>query len=92
MTKGPSPGSIGHHTSVTIGSSMYLYGGGDSEDVYELNLEADPHEWKILSTTGDHPGPLDEHTAVALKEKMIVFGGFARNGRTNSVWIFDTVK
>jgi len=85
------------HTSVVVGTNMYIYGGHITQpsseyfhtvknDMYECNLQT--REWREVPVNETDPRRT-EHTAVVYNNKMVIFGGYSGNGYENSVMIFD---
>eukprot|EP01025_Chloroclados_australasicus_P007931 TRINITY_DN1269_c1_g2_i1.p1 TRINITY_DN1269_c1_g2~~TRINITY_DN1269_c1_g2_i1.p1 ORF type:complete len:584 (-),score=64.53 TRINITY_DN1269_c1_g2_i1:309-2060(-) len=74
------PEARGGHTSVLVGSSMYIFGGENGArrrtlgDLWSLNLET--MSWKLCQPKGTPPSPRSEHVAVSYNDRyMLVFGG-----------------
>lgn len=90
----PTP-RVGHST-VVIGTSMYLFGGERSAyfyaDLWKFDLVK--NTWKFLSASRDGPAARFGHSAVGLGSKMIIYGGKGNSSDTvyfDDIWEFDTI-
>lgn len=89
--------SPGPPWTVTCSSAIYdpvrdrvlLFGGGGSDQVWELVLEKE--RWSRLSTLGPSPGPRQCHSAIydPIRDRMLVYGGYAGQTESDEVWSLD---
>ena len=78
---GVTPAKRVRRSAVTIGDSMYLYGGLELADTWRYDFG--PNKWTLLvpppadthTTDGSHPGRRHAFAAAAASEGMYIFGG-----------------
>jgi dynein heavy chain len=91
----PSP--RGAHSSVLIGSQMFVFGGyggvgfsrRDFNDVTALDL--DTWEWRPIECTGEVPDARSGHQGIAVKEAIYIIGGWNSMVQFDNMHVLDTV-
>ena len=82
------------HSLLTIGTSLYLFGGhtenGFSNEVYRLQPLAVDLSWQRVRVSGDTPRPCADHAAISCGTDMYCVGGMGEGQLSNDVHIFDT--
>ena len=95
LLKGQHPPGVSHGACAVVGDCLYLFGGLDKEgeltgSLFELNLST--MSWRELSRPGTS-GPKKEQSRgmVAYNSTLIVivYGGWADDGPTNELHMFD---
>ncbi|KFK24630.1 hypothetical protein AALP_AA8G004400 [Arabis alpina] len=78
---------------VTIGSTIYVYGGRDASRQYNglYSYDTLTNEWKMLSPAGEGLLGRSYHSMVADDRKIYVFGGVSANGRLNTLDAYDVI-
>ncbi|VVB12866.1 unnamed protein product [Arabis nemorensis] len=78
---------------VTIGSTIYVYGGRDASRKYNglYSYETLTNEWKMLSPPEEGLPGRSYHSMVADDRKVYVFGGVSAKGRLNTLDAYDVV-
>ncbi|PRP87697.1 hypothetical protein PROFUN_02397 [Planoprotostelium fungivorum] len=89
--KGEIPSPRYGHSTVVVGSKMYLFGGTDGtkffSDFYALNL--DTFEWTLLAGMGDSLSPRAYHGCVSVGVKLFIHGGTTPNGISNDISCYN---
>jgi hypothetical protein len=92
---GPVPKArAGHAMSYGGGSKVILFGGGDSDDIFNDTWEYDTSTclWKKLKIEGLIPSARLFHVMVyADNSKIVLFGGNDGNNWLNDTWEFDAL-
>ena len=93
LLKGQHPRGVSHGACAVVGYCLYLFGGLDKEgeltgSLFELNLST--MSWRELSRPGTG-GPKKKSSCamVAYNSTLIVYGGWADDGPTNELHMFD---
>ncbi|KAL1809487.1 hypothetical protein DCAR_0729036 [Daucus carota subsp. sativus] len=90
--KGDVPIPRDSHSSVAVGSKLFVYG-GDCGDRYQGDvhvLDIDTMTWAKLGVQGPSPGIRAGHTTVNFGTKVYVIGGVGNKHYYNDVWVLDT--
>ena len=91
-TKGGRPTPRVSCTMNTVGSKLFLLGGGAGEkafnDVRVLDLEA--AVWTVPTVSGTPPAALVGHTSTLIGTELFVFGGSDGKHDGNELHMFDT--
>lgn len=93
-TSGVPHTALRAHTTASIGSNIYIFGGCDSRSCFnELYVfDADAFYWSSPYITGELPLPLRAMTCTAVGKKLVVFGGGDGPVYYNDVYVLDTVN
>ena len=93
LLKGQHPPGVYHGACAVVRDRLYLYGGMDKEgeptgSLFELNLST--KSWRELSHPGTG-GPKKKRSCamVAYNSTLIIHGGWANDGLTNELHMFD---
>ena len=93
LLKGQHPPGVNHGACAVVRDCLYFYGGCDKEgeltgSLFELNLST--KSWRELSRprTG---GPKKKRSCgmAAYNSTLIIYGGYADDGDTNELHMFD---
>lgn len=87
-------GALRAHTATMVGSSIYVFGGCDSQACFNdlYILDTDCMSWTRPHCTGQIPPALRAMTATAVGKKIVIFGGGDGPAYYNDVYVFDTVR
>lgn len=89
--KGDIPVPRDSHSSVAVGSKLFVYG-GDCGDRYQGDvhvLDVDTMTWARLGVQGPSPGIRAGHATVSFGKKVYVIGGVGNKHYYNDVWVLD---
>ncbi|KAF5274580.1 hypothetical protein FQA39_LY07192 [Lamprigera yunnana] len=105
---GPPPCPRLGHSFTLVNNKVYLFGGlaNDSDDpknniprylndLYALDIRANPVQWEIPATQGPTPPPRESHTGVAYVDKgqgksfLVIYGGMS-GCRLGDLWFLNT--
>ncbi|KAI5055799.1 hypothetical protein GOP47_0029320 [Adiantum capillus-veneris] len=103
MVKGTPPSPRDSHTCITVGTSLYVFGGTDGksllQDLYILDTAT--NTWAKPKVSGDGPTPREGHSAALIGTRIFIFGGCGKTvddakeadgAYLNDLYILDTVK
>ncbi|KAG7605329.1 Nitrile-specifier protein 5 [Arabidopsis thaliana] len=78
---------------VTIGSTIYVYGGRDDKRRYNglHSYDTETNEWKLLSPVEEGLPGRSYHSMAGDDRKVYVFGGVTAKGRVNTLHAYDVV-
>jgi len=81
-----SPPRFARHSAVTIGKTVYLFGGFDgiSQHFHLAVYETDRNIWHVPEVVGQIPPSRTNHAAAAIDSKMYIFGGMYKDSSTNN--------
>jgi len=76
-----SPPRFARHSAVTIGDTVYLFGGFDgvSQHFHLATFETHTNTWRTPTVLGDQPPSRTNHAAAALDGRMYLFGGMYKD-------------
>lgn len=76
------PSKRAGHTSVVLGTRIYIFGGRDSQIHHNDTwcFDTDTRQWTKLKCTGYMPSPREGHAAAFVSDIMYVFGGRGFDG------------
>lgn len=81
-------------TISAVGSTIYVFGGRDS-DHNELNelysFDTSTNKWTLLSSGDTGPPNRSYHSTAADDRHVYIFGGCGVAGRLNDLWAYDVV-
>ncbi|KLO20739.1 galactose oxidase [Schizopora paradoxa] len=87
VNMGPDSDSVGPqrrsgHSSVTVGSRIYIFGGRESQFCYNDTWCFDTEKllWAKLKCVGSLPTPREGHAAAVVNDVMYIFGGKGADG------------
>lgn len=81
-------------TMASIGETIYVFGGRDSEhkELNELySFDTCANKWTLLSSGDTGPAHRSYHSITADDRRVYVFGGCGNAGRLNDLWAYDAV-
>ncbi|XP_010484924.1 PREDICTED: nitrile-specifier protein 5-like [Camelina sativa] len=78
---------------VTIGTTIYVYGGRDDQRKYNglYSYDTVTNEWKMLSPVEEGLPGRSYHSMACDDRKVYVFGGVTAKGRVNTLHAYDVV-
>ena len=79
-------------TMAAVGTTIYVFGGRDSEhkELNELySFDTLTNEWTLLSSGEAGPPHRSYHSMTADDYRVYIFGGCGNSGRLNDLWAFD---
>ncbi|KAL5540255.1 hypothetical protein UlMin_044495 [Ulmus minor] len=82
-------------TMAAVGSTIYVFGGRDSEhkELHELySFDTCTNEWTLLSNSDTGPLHRSYHSTTADDHHVYIFGGCGVAGRLNDLWAYDVVS
>ncbi|GFP91985.1 tRNA wybutosine-synthesizing protein 2/3/4, partial [Phtheirospermum japonicum] len=79
------------HTSVVVGSQIYVFGGIYNDSVLSslYVLDTDTSEWSEIESCGDQPGPRHSHSMDTNKSKLYIYGGYNGEKALGGLYSFD---
>jgi len=86
-----TPPRFARHSAVTIGPTVYLFGGFDgvSQHFHLAAYETESNTWGIPDVVGCVPPSRTNHAAAAIDTRMYIFGGMYKdNSGTNDKLVF----
>jgi N-acetylneuraminic acid mutarotase len=86
-----TPPRFARHSAVTIGNTIYLFGGFDgvSQHFHLAAYETDTNVWVVPEVVGSIPPSRTNHAAAAIGTKMYIFGGMYKDSTgTNDKLVF----
>ncbi|XP_024530685.1 tip elongation aberrant protein 1 [Selaginella moellendorffii] len=88
VMKGTHPSPRDSHSSMAVGSKLYVFGGTDGTSTLDglFVLDNDTFVWKKISTTGVLPIPQDSHTCSSYKNCFVVTGGEDGSNPETMAW------
>lgn len=81
-------------TIAAVGSTIYVFGGRDSEhnELNELySFDTCTNKWTLLSSGDSGPPHRSYHSTTADDRHVYIFGGCGVAGRLNDLWAYDVV-
>ena len=90
---GTSPAARSRHSTVAIGSKLYVFGGGDDSRVYNdlYVLDTETMAWSRPVIKGTAPVARWGHTGTYVGDsKIVIFGGHDGQRMLDDIAIFDT--
>ncbi|CAD5323259.1 unnamed protein product [Arabidopsis thaliana] len=78
---------------VSIGSTLYVFGGRDASRQYNgfYSFDTTTNEWKLLTPVEEGPTPRSFHSMAADEENVYVFGGVSATARLNTLDSYNIV-
>ncbi len=85
---GKGPSARNGHTTVLIGSRLFVFGGGDKADLLNELWVLDAHtgQWSQPPTTGESPPARSRHTCALADKRLFVWGGI---GGGVDMWVLE---
>jgi len=76
-----TPPRFARHSAVTIGTTVYLFGGFDgvSQHFHLAAYETESNTWRVPDVVGDVPPSRTNHAATAIDTRMYIFGGMYKD-------------
>jgi len=76
-----TPPRFARHSAVTIGATVYLFGGFDgvSQHFHLAAYETDTNTWRVPDVVGNIPPSRTNHAAAAIDARMYIFGGMYKD-------------
>ena len=89
---GAAPDSLVGHSTVAVGSELFIWGGGDGKRAHSgLNIiDTSYMSWSRPTASGSQPMAHVGHSAVCADAKMFVFGGYGQRQYWNELVVLDT--
>lgn len=89
------------HACAVVGSRMYMFGGGSTEDQDTTSYFNDMHilhlgdslRWEVVDQEGDIPSGREGHTLNAIEDELYMFGGVDKEGTftcAEGLYVFKT--
>ena len=87
---GKGPSARNGHTTVLIGSRLFVFGGGDKADLLNELWVLDAHtgQWSQPPTTGESPPARSRHTCALADKRLFVWGGI---GGGVDMWVLEPI-
>jgi len=76
-----TPPRFARHSAVTIGTTVYLFGGFDgvSQHFHLAAYETETNTWRVPEVVGTIPPSRTNHAAAAIDSRMYIFGGMYKD-------------
>nr|QWJ73417.1 nitrile-specifier protein 2-3 [Isatis tinctoria]QWJ73418.1 nitrile-specifier protein 2-4 [Isatis tinctoria] len=94
----PATGDIPHLSClgvrmVSIGSTLYVFGGRDASREYNgfYSFDTTRNKWKLLTPVEEGPTPRSFHSMAADENNVYVFGGVSRTDRVKTLDAYNIV-
>ncbi|CAH8260706.1 unnamed protein product [Arabidopsis lyrata] len=94
----PATGDVPHLSClgvrmVSVGSTLYVFGGRDASRQYNgfYSFDTTTHVWKLLTPVEEGPTPRSFHSMAADEENVYVFGGVSATARLKTLDSYNIV-
>lgn len=83
------------HSSILVGSSIYIFGGSSKEgllsDLFVIDLES--RVWEEVFLEGPKPTPRTNHKACLDDEgRIVIYGGYTEMSYSNEVFFINLIE
>mmetsp|Transcript_5708 Transcript_5708/g.10208 ORF Transcript_5708/g.10208 Transcript_5708/m.10208 type:complete len:981 (-) Transcript_5708:36-2978(-) len=88
-----------HHTMVTLGTSLFVFGGTapsakleleELSDLWEFDLETET--WEAVEMSGSYPSPRSGSASTSIGDRMYLFGGEGGSELYSDLFIYDNIS
>ncbi|KAL3627489.1 hypothetical protein CASFOL_028852 [Castilleja foliolosa] len=79
------------HTSVVVGSKIYVFGGICNDSILSslYVLDTNTSEWSEIVSRGDQPSPRHSHSMDINESKLYIYGGYNGEKALGDLYSFD---